>query len=273
MAASGVRFFGVEVIRVGRCVVQGLHGDVVAVLRAQPVPQVRERRPVALDRIVEAGQDAVLMGAGRAAGASQPRRCRWATAVLPRRVRGPPTVPLRRCHGQTAAAAPPPPPDPPRMPCGQARRLPWPPRHQCRQAPLWRPTDAPQSGPAPRSPPPPQPSRQLSLRPLPPPWPLPGPMLSTVSREEIRAVSDSAAARRAAATMPSHRPGVGGSMLSARQRTSSSTRTCSGLRSLRATCSARYAVSFSPSATLHSRKPRCSRICARWYSTVRPVQS
>ena len=58
-----------------------------------------------------------------------------------------------------------------------------------------------------------------------------------------------------------------------RQRTSSSTRTCSGLRSLCATCSARYAVSFSASATLHSRKPRCSRICARWYSTVRPVQS
>lgn len=53
----------------------------------------------------------------------------------------------------------------------------------------------------------------------------------------------------------------------------SSTRTCSGLRSLCATCSAGYAVSFSASATLHSRKPRCSRTYARWYSTVRPVQS
>ncbi|KEF05301.1 hypothetical protein DF17_19105 [Streptomyces rimosus] len=40
-------------------------------------------------------------------------------------------------------------------------------------------------------------------------------------------------------------------MLSVRQRVSSSTRTCSGLRSLCATCSARYAVSFSASATLH----------------------
>nr|WP_256260389.1 hypothetical protein [Streptomyces atratus] len=97
--------------------------------------------------------------------------------------------------------------------------------------------------------------------------------LSTVSREETRAVSDSSAARRAAPTIRSHRPAVGGSMLSVRQRASSSTRTCSGLRSLCATCSARYVVSFSASATLHSRNPRCSRICARWYSTVRPVQS
>lgn len=62
MAASGVRFFGVEVIRVDRCVVPGPHGDVVAVLRAQPVPQVQERRPVALDRIVQAGQEPVLTG-------------------------------------------------------------------------------------------------------------------------------------------------------------------------------------------------------------------
>jgi hypothetical protein len=54
-------------------------------------------------------------------------------------------------------------------------------------------------------------------------------MLSTVSREETRVVSDSSAARRAAPTMRSHRPAVGGSMLSSRQRASSSTRTCSGL--------------------------------------------
>ncbi|MFE9123167.1 hypothetical protein [Streptomyces sp. NPDC007172] len=41
-------------------------------------------------------------------------------------------------------------------------------------------------------------------------------ILSAVSREEIRAVSDSSASRRAAPTMRSHRPGGGGSMLSSR---------------------------------------------------------
>jgi hypothetical protein len=47
----------------------------------------------------------------------------------------------------------------------------------------------------------------------------------------------------------------------------------SARRSLQQTCSASQAVSFSVSATVHSRNPRNARIWARWYSNVRPDHS
>lgn len=56
-------------------------------------------------------------------------------------------------------------------------------------------------------------------------------VLATVARAEIVAVSVPSAPAARRLTIRSHRPGVGGSMLSVRQRAGSSTRTCSGRRS------------------------------------------
>ncbi|MEY9950401.1 hypothetical protein ABH930_007225 [Kitasatospora sp. GAS204A] len=62
-------------------------------------------------------------------------------------------------------------------------------------------------------------------------------------------------------------------MNSSRHRFNSSSRTRSAFRSACATLPASQAVSFSASCTEHTRKPRCSRIWARWYSIVRPDHS
>jgi hypothetical protein len=54
---------------------------------------------------------------------------------------------------------------------------------------------------------------------------------------------------------------------------SSRSRTRSGRRSRWQTSSANREPSLSASATVHSRKPKNLRVCARWYSTVRPLHS
>jgi len=87
----------------------------------------------------------------------------------------------------------------------------------------------------------------------------------------MRANQISSAVCKAERTIRVIRSGVGGSMNSARQCFSSSSRTRSALRSACATLAASHLVSFSASCTEHTRNPRCSRIWARWYSIVLPV--
>src|SRR5664280_1455529 len=93
------------------------------------------------------------------------------------------------------------------------------------------------------------------------------------TRPLIRDINVCSACRSPDPMIRPTRSGVGGSIPSARQCRSSSSRTRSGWRSLRHTCSASHAVSLSASATVHSRNPRNVRIWARWYSKVRPLHS
>jgi len=98
-------------------------------------------------------------------------------------------------------------------------------------------------------------------------------VVSAGIRPTMRPISACSAWRNAERTIRSIRPGAGGSIRSARQRTSSSSRTSSGRRSASHAFAASHSVSLSASATEHSRKPKCPRICARWYSIVRPAHS
>ena len=96
---------------------------------------------------------------------------------------------------------------------------------------------------------------------------------SGAKRASIVVNQVSSALLRAERTIRMTRSGVGGSMCSAKQCLSSFSRTRSVLRSAWATPVASQSVSLSALATPHTRKPKWSRICLRWYSIVRPDHS
>jgi len=83
------------------------------------------------------------------------------------------------------------------------------------------------------------------------------------SRAEIRNAQLCSAVRSADRTMRSTRTVVGGSIRSARNCASSSSRTRSGRRSAWATLLASHAVNFSWSLIVATRNSRCARIWLR----------
>jgi hypothetical protein len=98
-------------------------------------------------------------------------------------------------------------------------------------------------------------------------------LVSGPSRTVTRAVSACSAWCRAERMIRSQRPADGGSICPARHRASSSSRTRSARRSAWQMLAASHSVSLPASSVVHSRNPRCRRICARWYSIVLPDHS
>ena len=83
------------------------------------------------------------------------------------------------------------------------------------------------------------------------------------SRAEIRSTRANSPECSADRTIRSIRPAEGGSICSARHHPSNSSRTWSGRRSRVQTSAASQDVNTSASATVHSRNPKCCRICDR----------